>query len=973
MRLRATMLALACLAGLAWGQQGGTASSSLNVQSTVQVMPAQPKYLLEVMPVAAPPPTPGDERQPGEPCPFLAPPDPSAKPGVDLQSLVQMLGSPIPFSFQPKGKDKLLVYSSRWLTPEDRTRLKDIKATAGQLVQEGLAKKKDGYEVVLTLPHASAFADPAAAITALGYQDFTVQDVGKGKVRVKADSADCDTLKSFYKDVRDLVWTPYPQSPVYRVFFMNAPDAATAMGGGSGGGGGGGSSSSSGSGGASPTPTASSAAGTTPASGSAAAAPAAATPASSGSASGTTVAMTVAPAAGGAAASAGGASGGGAGSGGGSGGGGGGGGGSSSASGSMSPLGNDFVVFGEPQPGDDAAVLERKRIIAALDLPRPQMIINVWSAQTSSTRVEDIKSEKERLRRLVDSFNDGLQLAIDRGWEYLKHQIDTDPQYFDGPFRQYIASPEVAGGGLITKADPDKIQNLAEQYLRFEPAAPVHPSLITDYDLCPTDHYCLGYKGLFTPLKPRLTDLLLTNIAAAHPWEQANAALNAMESRRPHGNAGSCDQKDRDGYEKWGNELPPTPKEGELPLPLLPPGVPPFMLECFREAAYQAFHGDGTAPPRTRLLRAAMADFLFHYKVSQQYPHELSPYNLSQSAQNFNSTLTPLIDAFNRDLKNLQAEIINDITTGVELKQAGIVGSDRPAFKSNGFITVLTISGSEAKVNTTSQSFLDATRQPMVSELVKSITSTTTPTSASAAAGTLLQNISPIQAQVIMGTMAAMQSSKVQIGRGLNIDVTPRSLSGAAAAEIQVSINADESASPTYFGGSLDGKNADISRVAQHDTSTRVRVESIKLFEVSTMTAELQKSRVRFPIVPPFVQIPYLGSLIGIPLPVAKEFHTSTAVLSAVVVPTAADLAYGISFNFDRLVTGDKCEPGLEKDGSPKCKTKMARSFSDLHGIPARGFHERMVECFATGTWKDKGKPKDCSDLTVQSIVEGTR
>ena len=66
----------------------------------------------------------------------------------------------------------------------------------------------------------------------------------------------------------------------------------------------------------------------------------------------------------------------------------------------------------------------------------------------------------------------------------------------------------------------------------------------------------------------------------------------------------------------------------------------------------------------------------------------------------------------------------------------------------------------------------------------------------------------------------------------------------------------------------------------------------------------VQLSRSRFPLLPPLVEIPYIGTVAGIPIPGAKEYHTGTAVLSAMVVPTAADIAYGIRFLHDRVVDG---------------------------------------------------------------------
>jgi hypothetical protein len=45
----------------------------------------------------------------------------------------------------------------------------------------------------------------------------------------------------------------------------------------------------------------------------------------------------------------------------------------------------DLLVYSDTNPGDDAQIEERNRIIAQLDLPRPEMILTAWVTQNSST------------------------------------------------------------------------------------------------------------------------------------------------------------------------------------------------------------------------------------------------------------------------------------------------------------------------------------------------------------------------------------------------------------------------------------------------------------------------------------------------------------------------------------------------------------------------------------------------------------
>ena len=163
-----------------------------------------------------------------------------------------------------------------------------------------------------------------------------------------------------------------------------------------------------------------------------------------------------------------------------------------------------------------------------------------------------------------------------------------------------------------------------------------------------------------------------------------------------------------------------------------------------------------------------------------------------------------------------------------------------------------------------------------------------------------------------------------------------------------------ETADPTlYTNGKSDTDN--LSRMAKHTTETKVRLESAKLFEISTFTALLQRSRRNFPLIPPFVEIPYINSILSLPLPGAKEYHISTAIMSAVVVPTAADLASGLVFTDDRVATiRDSTKAGtcaLTLRDSENCLLRRAVSTSQWPAYSIREYHKAMIRCFSGGRY----------------------
>jgi hypothetical protein len=681
-----------------------------------------------------------------------------------------------------------------------------------------------------------------------------------------------------------------------------------------------------------------------------------------------------------------------------------------------------MLVFTDTVPGDDGVIAEKKRVLALLDLPRPEVILNVWTMQASSKDGDLVGRQTNSVNQLVKEYNGILESAVERGWRALRDDISDPSRFFDATFYTYLVGKYV---GVSERDDstPETPERVAQRVVGGAAAEQIPPEVRAELGLCPENQYCLGYGDLFQPITPRLTDLLITVIAAKYPWLVAQDVINQMEK---------AESKPKKAGETWAEQDSPSESNDNAYNERRTDcaardedGVKQhrFFIECFREAARREFsteqpesvkelksnaqnkcdqqqgcddqqeaHRQEQSPPTLLgLLRASLADFLYEYKMSQLYPHEFSFYQLSRSAHALDSALSPLIEAFNRDLAAYQTALTKYIGSP-EAKSAGWVGAEKDTFSNQGLITVRTISGTDTTVNTTTQNFLDVTQQPTLSALASSIQGAKqSDTTTGAHMTDVFQNLTPIQAQVILGAVAAFQTSKVQIGRSINIDVTPRSLSGADSAELNVKLNVDEAASPTYYSSS-QSSSADISRVANHDTNTHIRVDSIKLFNVSTMTAELQKARTRFPLLPPLVEIPYIGTLVGVPLPPAKEFHSSSAIISAIVVPTASDIALGLNFTPDNVVDAEgasECQWTKSSEVKwrqlPRCRLRRVPAYADIDRYKAVSlFHQQMITCIANGNKEgtptikkngdntELGTTKDCGNISLKNLELGT-
>lgn len=952
---------------------------------------------------------------------------------LDAPSIVSLLGNPTPFLLSAQGPNAIAVYATRQPpNDEERTILasfqESIALLAGRTFTSlGLTPPAGKpFTVELSIPHAGALGDLATKINTLNYSQFTVQDAGSRKIRVTAPSQpDCATWTGFLTDIRHMGWQLISSPMSAKLYYLSSSDVATAFSG---------LSSGSSATAAAGTPSAAPAA-TTPAAGAASAGgstPSASATASSGSTGSTTISVTQpagtniqinsdttpcvvaglatgsstacgAPATPAAAATAMAAT-------------------ASSTPAAAAPPGMasvavamaggeqtppDLLVFSDTNPGDDAQIAERQRILAQLDLPRPEMVISAWVTQNSTTSKDSMGAFTNLVKQLVANYDQEFTQVVLKGWKSLKDQQAADRQWFNEPFRSYIADRFVADTFQAVKPGAGA-QELSQDFLDHSQARLADPAgeRRTDLGICERGKYCLGYSDLFDAVKPRLTDLLLNLIAAENPVAATDQAIAEVEghpsSRENEPLALSNDEAGKDTSEKtlcdgltgefkdrcrdiWdrldidhvsperpaSRSLNCTDRDYRGILYALFKGSahdPLVHLQCFKDAMDHMLTPEsaGSHPPfGAGLIRAALADFLFNYKMSQQYPHEFDAYYLKSSADALNTALNPVIDAFNRDLWTYQTFVradmqfrvkaLNDKTDERTIKR--IFGLDKPSFSNDGLVTVRTISGQWTYVNTTTQSFLNASSAPQLTSMLSALgTGSATAPGANSALSTVLTGNPLLRTEALASALSNYQTTYAQIGRGLAISAIPRSLSTASAAEIAVTLNADESASPSYLSGGTPSPTLNTSRVANHDTATRVRVDSVKLFEISSLTAIIQRSRGRFPLVPPFVEIPYIGTLAGIPMGSATEYHSSSAILSAYVVPTAADIAYGLRFVSDLVVDGLNPGPcsffkgAAGPDVSNACLFRKAISMRDLNEEPLSEFNRQITRCFAMDT-----------------------
>ncbi len=1045
--------------------------------------------------------------------------------------IVTALKMPLPFYLEPSAlpapDGSILIYcKAESLDKCDSDLLQKLKSDI-------VALAGDSKTDFIRIEHAKYLPDIVKQAQALNYDGITVEAAGPNSMKVTRTAAVSPEQYAKFKAALDeLFWKFKPQAPASRVYYLNASDAATALGAGgaakndkSGG---------SGSSGASATVTVQNlaasnvgpcpASGTPPAGGGAKgakAAPGANKSAKSKSDSGAASdgsggddaakssdgdSVTGCPPAASAA--------------------------SASDSGKMSkdssksalsvsPVNGDVLVFSpEATAADDDAIAQSKRVLALIDFPRPEVLINTLSFQASSSDPKALAENDQVLQSRIGSYNDSLQLAMARAWTYLQQQMQSGT-FFDRPFYDYLTKRFVADSSYSDAAN----ELILKSDVRTRP----------DYNLCGPNRYCLGYTSLFHPLRPSLTDMLFAVISSGNPSYQFRTAIGEMQgfsySANPPGfkesgsqgkkantdrscgkpgpctppatgSAKTCDQRDAEVWRWMGNGVSSSATTGQAAVDaqamaqieqrrealnqlvtraivstrstwnalssqllsdeqksqdikhidgilaklqtttgrcvLCPEQVngiqelsaalahlqnrlsdrdqqitiaelqktldsltqqskttldemvaaqaaqdkviasesrgPYFPMYCFQEAIEVAFPPEAGAVNQYsannlgKPLRAALANFLFQYKMSQQFPQEFSAYELGQTAQELNSELNPLIVAFNRDVAAALVPIQEFAKCQLKGDGWGGWAGHGTRFLNNGIITVRTVSGKETVVDTETQSFFDVTNPPSITDVINSVGQ-----AQSNVPNVLKTNLTANEAAVIIGALNSVQPTTSQVGRVFKLDITPHSLSGASSAELDVNITTGEPAAPTRYAGGKSS-NDNISRISKNNINTKVRLESIKLFEISSFTAVVQQSRHNFPLLPPFVEIPYIGSFLSFPVPGAKEYHRSTTVMSAVVVPTAADLASGVVFSYDGILRPSKpeergrkiCGPIRNGDGQ-FCSVTRALSLYDFGAISIAQFNRRMASCFSA----PDSLAGPCDAITFDSILPG--
>ncbi len=579
-------------------------------------------------------------------------------------------------------------------------------------------------------------------------------------------------------------------------------------------------------------------------------------------------------------------------------------------------IGADVLVLRGGPPTKEWDIQEVRRYIALIDLPRPEFALTVWGYQVS---------EEPR-----DFWDKAKWLGAQAMWDYIKGRPADAAERFeafrggvaelDRGLRLAVASGWKQASDTLSNSSSDRPQ--ASDESESARARLFRNYLTGRHGECEGGRqYCLGYSEAFLRGPATLSGMLLflagADWTAADAKSHGDAVVESMNAQlRKAWNEARKHLKTSKTFE-WGEESVPLAQEGERKA----------SLDRFQMALEELYDEH-----RRDVLRAALLDFLLHYKWSVTYPHHFVPYDLGQSAARLDSILVPVVEALNADFEEFVLMAIDPFLN--EKTAAGI------KFKSFGYLTVEAISGTPARVSAGSANYFDvSTPDPLMSVL-------------SGPAGGL-PTLSEVAAPEVVAAFrllaAAEQEPKLaEVKRGLQLEVTPEAMATAASAELKIKFSVgDDDADPVLLQGAKT--KAPIDRVAAHSVEDIVRVENVRLFELSTFRSEIMLLRpdAVFPVVGHvwraiFGRVPIVGDLFSIPRDPAESKHRSIALVTALIVPTAADLALGIRFDGDRVAAENT-------RGERPLVTRPHRSW--------RQQHKKIVRCLrALGPYPRNGR-----------------
>lgn len=643
---------------------------------------------------------------------------------------------------------------------------------------------------------------------------------------------------------------------------------------------------------------------------------------------------------------------------------------------SMNPTNSytDLIVLADPTGVNSRDTLDRaQRMIALLDEPRAQVVVNAWSLQVASDKQNKTSQLVPEARRLAAGYNNALELAVMRGWNFLNdpHESagDDNPIKLDPVFSGYLCRSfryRLPKSDLTT--DTYDVANRERTWATDR--CPIKDDKLRS---ATSLHYALGYDSLFGSEAPDLLQMMILVMATTNPGKTIGATIDRMEGK---GQAlfdqlklehpmtlgrenDSCQDEDRRFYESQRSLIKPLylSNDGDsFYRNIQQQTAPPYVgLGCTRakleELTTKNDAGVKFSTSAVGQFRAAVVDYLFQNKMKAEYPNDFQPFLFPESAATLDAVLTPIVEAFNQDLDALQQNLQWQLTDGVPQDK-------HLTYTSNGLISVKVVSGNQALAQTQSLNYWPQNPtlklEDFAAALVNAQNTATTAANSNSKSSTSVPappllggTLSTIIPAIAAFSTAQPQQVTAKVGSGLALTVTPYTLSSARGAELNVNVTYNENAAATISSDTTQSQASDDlnSRVSEHEVNTLVRMDSMKFFEISTMQSVIARQKARYKLIDPVIELPLLDGLgYGVRRRPQVIYNQSIIFLEASIMPTAADLGQGLIYQSDTVLNpmSQKLAVAHSKEAFG---TWLGTEGDALSAIMA--YHKRMVAYFS--------------------------
>jgi len=494
--------------------------------------------------------------------------------------------------------------------------------------------------------------------------------------------------------------------------------------------------------------------------------------------------------------------------------------------------------------GDNTIVLygneeQRKalqRVITILDLPRESVNLEMWGILISSSNPGKLAEVMRQVNKEIDTTQQLLQYTYQKFEEFAK-DVDIDIDADDDNSKMSYSSLLQQTLGYRTALDKDRSLSMMDILLRINAAK---------------DPYC-------------------NNKAAAKKLD----ILFQEERYKPYIEALKKEQK--------------IPFGNYIQLGLLQEKSSNLNQNC-----------EIKSKDREKVLlknlnrRRAVLDFALQYSNLMNNPAGFDPEALQQSAETLNSVLQPIVHAINRDVEELFIE------PTLARIQSIVRDYKKVSYAEVGKTSVQGLNGIKSTVTSTTVSAFDETGPLRLDELFKTASEINNFSKELIPAPAGANTVPSAPVLSLIAALSKDTSAWRAITSGVSMEITPSVLRNSASAELDINFTTgptkDKEPVPDQFTGTT--RLRPLSRIKQNTVSTRVYVNTLDIFALSTFNSQTTEDggRTYIPVIGTIWQgvfsgVPIIGQLFSWKNSPQSVQHQSIVLTNSFIVPTAMGLA----------------------------------------------------------------------------------